>query len=394
MARPRNLPPGAKWVTLESGERRVELSMAIGQDPATGKRRFTKQRFRTAGEAADFYTETRAALAAGIHVAKEVVTLEQAATEWLAGKRNIKASTRAGYEQQLKPVLAIYGAQPVQKLTKAQLDDLVVKLTAGTLPIAAYPNGRTRPRRPWSGRTVAYTLHVLEQVLDDLIAQGRLTRNVAALVERPRHRPAKAKTWTAEEAEKFLASVATDRLFIAWRLALYGLRRGEIAGLRWEHVDLDAKTVTVGEVTRLAINGLAVEDDAKSEAGHRVLSMPRALPAAFREAHRRQAAEKLALGPAYTDSGFVVVDEAGNALHPETLSDWFVSLGKAAGVPRIRLHDARHTAATLLHLAGSQTALIAAWLGHSSAAFTDRTYVHSQDGALAGLADTFDGIYQ
>lgn len=136
----------------------------------------------------------------------------------------------------------------------------------------------------------------------------------------------------------FLAAVRNDRMRIAWLLALYGLRRGEIAGLRWEHVDLKAKTLRI-VVTRLAINGKVVEGDPKSVSGRRVLPLTPTLTKAFTAARRQQAAERLALGPDYTDSGFVVVDEAGRALHPETLSARFESLARAAGVPVIRFHE-------------------------------------------------------
>ena len=383
----RSLPPGARWVTLPSGEKRVELVVDIGDDPATGKRRQSRRRFRTAQEARDAYAEIRSSVKAGTHVPRSHETLEAAAGAWLAGKRNLKASTRAGYAHALEPVLAAYGAQPVQRLSKAQLDELVGRLVAGTLP-----RSDGHKRRPWTGRTVALTLHVLGQVLDDLIRQGQLTRNVAALVERPRHRPPERETWTVPEVRRFLAATKDDRMHVAWLLALYGLRRGEVAGLRWEHVDLAGGTLSIVG-TRLAVNGKVVEDDPKSASGRRVLPLTAALTAAFRAARRHQAAERLALGPAYADSGYVVVDEAGRALHPETLSARFEAVVAEVGVPRIRLHDARHTCGTLMHLAGEATVTIAAWLGHASAAFTMRTYLHAQDGALRAAVRTLDDVF-
>jgi integrase len=78
-----------------------------------------------------------------------------------------------------------------------------------------------------------------------------------------------------------------------------------------------------------------------------------------------------------------VVDELGRPYRPEWYSDQFRNLAKAAGLPAIRLHDARHTCGTLMHLRGVPTAVISKWLGHATAAFTMATYVHSQDEALA-----------
>lgn len=92
------------------------------------------------------------------------------------------------------------------------------------------------------------------------------------------------------------------------------------------------------------------------------------------------------VGRAYRESGYAVVNEIGEALHPDTLSDRWSSLLAAAKVRRIRLHDARHTCGTLMHLQGVPIAVIAAWLGHADAAFTMRTYVHSQDEAPRNAA--------
>jgi hypothetical protein len=99
---------------------------------ASGKRRQSRRRFRTAQEARNAYAAVRSAVNTGTHVARSRDTLSDAATGWLAGKRNLKPSTVAGYRDALKPVLAAYGAQPVQRLTKAQLDELVDALMTGT----------------------------------------------------------------------------------------------------------------------------------------------------------------------------------------------------------------------------------------------------------------------
>jgi len=389
MSTQRKLPPGAREVVLPNGQKRIEMVIDLGPDPATGRRRQSRRRFRTATEARDAYAEIRSTVRAGTHVRRSRETLAQAAAAWLAGKRNLKASTRAGYEHALEPVLAAYGAMPVQRLTKRHIDDLVTALAEG-MPL---PDGRRR--RPWTGRTVSLLLFVLGKVLDDLMRQGQLVRNVATLVERPRHRPAERDTWTVEEVRAFLAVAKADRLHVAWLLALYGLRRGEIAGLRWADVDLNGTTGTLKVVaTRLAINGRVITDDPKSEHGRRTLPLTAALAEAFRERHRAQAAERIAVGPAYAESGLIVVDEAGNPLRPERLTDRFGGLARQAGVRQIRLHDARHTCGTLMHLAGEPAAAISAWLGHSSPAFTMRTYVHSQTGALNNAAATLDRVFE
>lgn len=116
------------------------------------------------------------------------------------------------------------------------------------------------------------------------------------------------------------------------------------------------------------------------------------LAAALRSARAVQAADRLALGEMYQASGYVVVDEAGDPLSPHALTSRWSRMLKAAGVRHIRLHDARHTCGTLMHLENVPIALISAWLGHASKAFTMATYVHSQPDALAAAALSFGRV--
>jgi integrase len=183
------------------------------------------------------------------------------------------------------------------------------------------------------------------------------------------------------QVERLLRAIREDRNRHAWHLALSGLRRGEIGGLRWTNIDFEAKTLTIGP-TRISVDGKAIEqDDAKSEDSHRVLPIPDPLLVELKAAKKRQLSEKLKVGVDYADLGYVVCNEAGQPYHPDTLSKMWANTVAAAGVPR--LHDARHTCGTTMHLQGVPAAIIAAWLGHADVAFTMRTYVHSQPNALA-----------
>ncbi len=210
--------------------------------------------------------------------------------------------------------------------------------------------------------------------------QGLTVRNVAALVERPRVEHREQRTWTLPQARTFLSFVAEDRLAAAWWLTMRGLRRGEALGLRWVDVDLDAGTLTVRQARVLA-GGRAVVGAPKSARGRRRLPLDSDLVAALRSLRAREAAERLAAGSAYDDSGLVVTNELGRPVRPEWYSDRFNRLSREAGLPTIRLHDARHTAATLMLEAGTPVHVVAAWLGHDPAV-THRTYAHAHDDAL------------
>jgi integrase len=118
-----------------------------------------------------------------------------------------------------------------------------------------------------------------------------------------------------------------------------------------------------------------------------------ALAKALKRAKALQAAERLRLGPHYVGRGeHVVVDDAGRLYHPDTLSDFWRELCSAAKVRQIRLHDARHSCASIMHAQAVPIAVISAWLGHADPAFTMRTYVHAQNDALKAAAATLQKV--
>jgi integrase len=382
----RRLPPGSRWVTLPTGARRVEIVLDVGVDPATGKRQQTRRRFTTEDEARDEWAKLRSQTKSGTYVGRSALTLAAVVEEWLAGKRtSIRATTHAGYKDVLKPVINAYGGLPVQRLTKRHVSELIVGLRSGTVS-----RSDGKPRRPWKPRTVNLLLFVLGDVLDDAMKQGLISRNVAGLIDRLPQTRHEMQTFTPAEVRKVLAVARTDRLEPAWHLALYGLRRGEVCGLTWTDIDLKSRTLSVRE-SRVSIDGEAVVSGPKTDRGRRTLPLSDALAKTLRGAKRRRAAEQLAAGSLWHGSEYLITDEIGEPLHPDSLTDRWETLVKSAGVRRIRLHDARHTAGTLMHLEGVPIAVISAWLGHADAAFTMRTYVHSQNDALLDASRRLPG---
>jgi integrase len=229
-------------------------------------------------------------------------------------------------------------------------------------------------------------------VLDQLVHDGTLVRNIVAHVDRVAGKPKKFATYTPKQVKRVLRAIREDRNRHAWHLALSGLRRGEIGGLRWTNIDLVAKTLTIGP-TRISVDGKAVEQDcAKSEDSERTLPIPDPLLVELKAAKKRQASEKLTLGAAYADLGYVVCNEAGQPHHPDTLSKMWAKAIAKAGAPHIQLHCARHTCGTTMHLQNVPAAVIAAWLGHADISFTMRTYVHSKPDALAAGAQTLTRV--
>ncbi|MFD9549318.1 tyrosine-type recombinase/integrase [Nocardia salmonicida] len=365
---------------------RYEVRADAGINPETGKRHQVKRRYRTEQEARAGLVKFLADAAAGEFVARKDVTVEQICADWFGSLHWGRATTIAGYEYNLAPLREAYGPLPVQKLTRKHVDDLVSALKAGGTTTT-----KGNVRRPWSARSLKRTVETTAMVLDYAKDRKLVSHNVARLIKPKSGRKRKPQTYTAAEVLTFLTSLDGDRNGHLWFLALCGLRRGKIGGLRWSGVDFKAKTLTV-HIGRAAAGGKAVEDDPKTEASERTLPMDDEMVAVLRKARRRQAADKLQLGEAYQDLGYVACGEDGNPFHPDTLTHKWAKAAKAAGVRHIRLHDARHTCGTTLHLRKVPMAVIAAWLGHADASVTARIYMHSQDDALRDAARTLGEV--
>ncbi len=266
---------------------------------------------------------------------------------------NIRPGTRASYITALRPWREQLGAVPLPALTKAQVEQVRDGLLDGSLRRAG------RPGTPLAPRTVRLALQLLQQALRDEV----ITRNVAAPAERPGGGGA---AWTVAQAQQFAAVAAGHRLHAAWLLALHGLRRSEVCGLRWEDVDLRSRTLTIDRV-RVVANWDVVVGPPKTERSRRTLPLPTDVTEALRSLKTTQAREQLAVGAAWVSDGYLVADELGRALHPSWFSSRFTVLPKAAGCPPVRLHDLRHSSVSIKRSLGWPDHLVAAWHGHDEA---------------------------
>ncbi|WP_231973759.1 MULTISPECIES: site-specific integrase [unclassified Mycobacterium] len=153
-----------------------------------------------------------------------------------------------------------------------------------------------------------------------------------------------------------------------------------------------AGTLTVARNRVQAGAGNVVEGDPKTLASRRTLPIDDGLVGVLKRASARYAQERLALGVDHTDSGYVAVNEAGEPYTPDALTRMWRKLAKTAGVRPIRLHDARHSCGTAMHLRGVPIAVIAEWLGHCDPATTARLYTHSQDDALKAAGQSLGAV--
>jgi integrase len=324
-------------------------------------------------------SKVQGGVTAGTYVHSSRLTVDAACEAWLASKHSLKPSTLRGHRVSLQALRDELGSVAIQRLSKADLDALVGRLR----------RGEVEGRKPWTARSCNYMLYLATAVLGDQVAQGHVVRDVARLVDRVAGDPQKFRTLTDKEMFKILDHDCRDRHL--WTLALYGLRRGEIAGLRWVNVDLKAKTVTVAE-NRVAVGKQIVSGTPKSKASNRTLPLPDEVVDVLKAARKRQAEERLAFGAGYGSGEYVACDETGQPYHPNLLTFRWGRMLDDLKIQRVRLHNARHSCATLMHLRSVPIAVIAAWLGHASAAFTMSVYTHSQDDALKDAAGSFGRV--
>jgi integrase len=184
-------------------------------------------------------------------------------------------------------------------------------------------------------------------------------------------------------------------LAAAWRLAaLTGMRRGEVLGLRWADLDLDEGWLAVCQTLVVVDNQICVSQP-KTARGRRRIALDPVTISALRGHRRAQAAERLVAGPGWSDTGLLFTHEDGRPLHPEYVRRLFDRHLRRVGLPRIRLHDLRHTHATLALQAGVHPKVVSERLGHTTVAITLDVYSHAipalQQDAATTVADLLIG---
>lgn len=367
-------------MTVKKDSARKTWYFVVDLPPVAGKRQQLKRRgFKTEKAAAAAEREVLADVDRGRYVRPRRGTLAEYLTEtWLPARRvNLRPSTLHGYDKVIRRIVKHIGDVQLSALDAAMLEHLYAQLIE-----SGGENGR-----PLSAKTVANVAGVLSVALGDAVRLRLLPHNVANDARLPRrHRP-EMTAWTEAEAVKFLASVADHPLYPLWRVALAtGMRRGELCGLRWRDVDLAARTITVAS-TRVVAERVEVGEP-KTRAGSRVIALDAETASALGALRKAQAGDRLLVGAGWQDHGLVFVDPIGEPPHPETVTRWWREAVARAGVPAIRLHDARHTAATIMLRSGVPVKVVTQRLGHADVAVTMRIYQHvtAQDDAAAADA--------
>lgn len=228
-----------------------------------------------------------------------------------------------------------------------------------------------------SPASVLQAHRVLSRALKVAMQRGRVARNVCTLVDPPTVSRAEVRPLTAVEARRVLAAASEARNAARWSVAFtLGLRQGEALGLPWDALDLDLGTLTIRQaLQRQAGAGLVIVKP-KSRAGRRTISLPRPLVDALRSHRAAQLEERLRAGSEWQDKGLVFSQPNGRPIDPRSDHRQWQALLLRADVRPARLHDARHTAATVMLSLGVPARVAMQILGHSQISLTLGTYSH------------------
>ena len=247
-------------------------------------------------------------------------------------------------------------------------------LTTGTIILSCR---RSRERR----HTVIKHHNLLTNTLNAAERQEYITKNPMRAVSPPKKRQREAKFYTPEQLGILLDKAVGTRLELPVYICAYlGLRRGELCGLRWGDVDLEHKTITI-ENTRTQAGKKEIEKGTKTASSTRTLYLPDTLCDMLKAAREHQQACRAEYKNAYDDNDYVVVMEDGRPFRPNYLSELFGKFLADNDLPKIVLHDLRHTFASLSNQAGIPAYNIGKALGHSTPATTQKIYTHLLDRA-------------
>lgn len=342
-----------------------------------GRRRQRSETFALRKDATARQVEVTQQCAEGRFVEMSKQTVAEYLNSWLeAVQPRLKATTWAQYHRSLTSVvIPRIGGLRLQQLGAMRIEQLHAELLR---------SGRHDGTGGLSPKSVRLVHVALRRALGAAQTKGLIATNPAATAEPPRPTRPEMSTWTAAEVREFLTATAEHELSTLYVVYLTtGLRRGEALGLRWADVDLEGGRLSIRR-SRTTVNGRTVESTPKSDRGRQV-SMPPETGLALRGLRKRGMERRVLFGRAYAETGYVFVRPDGRPLDPGEVSKGFAAAVKRAGLPHIRLHDARHTWATLALEAGVHPKVVQEQLGHSSISITLDLYSHVS-GSMAGEA--------
>ena len=359
-------------------------------DTVSGKRRQKCQTVKgTKRDAERVLREILLSLEQGSYVKPNKITLGELLRQWLKeyASMNTTDRTQESYtsivERHLIPSL---GRISLRELQPQHLQSYYAE---------KLNKGRADGKGGLSARSVVYHHRILSKALDYAMKMGLVVRNVAKVVEPPRVARVTMQTLSAEEVTRFLdVSRETDYYVYFATLLFTGLRRGELLALRWRNLDLDNANLTVVETAYKLGNGDYIIKEPKTPKSRRTVTMPSSLVELFKIYLADQELLRIQLGVSLNADDFVFIRPGGSPVNPSAVTLAFKRIIKRTGLRDIRIHDLRHTHATLMLAAGVHPKVVSERLGHANIGITLDIYSHVLPGMQEAAAEKFDRMFE
>ena len=322
--------------------------------------------------------ERLAAIDKGIYIERTDQTVSEYLEHWLeAHSPNISIRTRVGYMTCIKRFGRFIGATTLQKLRPEHIQSAYKDMLDSGL----------------SARTVLHSHRVLSQALKDAVKWGLVLHNPTAAVTPPRPERKEAVAWDSATIRRFMDAAAGSRYRDAFRLAaLTGMRRSELAGLKWPDIDLKSARLRVVRTRQRIYGHGVVEGQPKTHRSRRSVALSPSAVSVLEYMKTRQIEMRLKAGPAWKLTDYVFTTDNGVPIDPDNLSHEFRRIVNEAGLPKGTLHGLRHSFATALLTANVHPAVVQSALGHSSITLTIDTYSHVMPGLEEAAARSIDEV--
>jgi len=367
-----------------------EIFYDMGADPITGRRRQKSQTVKgTKRDAQRILREVLLSVEQGSYVKPNKITLGEWLSQWL--KDYVSMNTTDRTQESYRYIVEGHLIPSVGKVILADLQPQHIQ----SYYAEKLSNGRADGEGGLSARSVVYHHRILSKALNYAVKMGMVVRNVANLVEPPRVKKVTMNTLSTEEVTRFLEAAKETDYYVFFATLLYtGLRRGELLALRWRNLDWIKGNLTVVETAYKLGNGDYIIKEPKTAHSRRSVTLSTSLMELFKAYRIDQELLRIQLGVSLNADDFVFIRPDGSPLNPSAVTLAFRRIIKKAGLKDIRIHDLRHTHATLMLKAGVNPKVVSERLGHASISITLDIYSHVLPGMQEAAVEKFDKLFE
>lgn len=364
------------------GKNSYSIAISMGKDATTGKYKYQWVTVKgNKKEAEERLADLLHQIDTGAFIKPGKIIVAEYLKRWLKDYAwpNLAPRTAEGYEHIIiHHVIPSLGSMSLTQLKPEHLQKYYAEKQSGGL----------------SAQTVRHHHTVLHKALQTALEWGILARNVADVITPPRVQRTDMQTWTEDDITRFLEAAKGTPYYTLFYAALFtGMRRSELLALRWQDVDFILSQVYVHRSMHCLKGGKIVFRPTKTAKGRRAISLPPSAAIALREHYEKQKLELAMLGKQLKDNDLVFSHIDSKPLLPNTVTHAWIKLVRRSGLKSIRLHDARHTHASIMLKQGIHPKIVQERLGHASIAVTLDTYSHVAPGLQEAAAKRFDEAY-